>query len=111
MVSHCTRVSRRGDAATMSIHPARARCESKDEHRMLSGSRATPRAVDRAAQRRYPSSTPARFRGEKNQPAKSLGVSFNRGTHPSFATGATTAARALTVLRAAETLAPARKRH
>lgn len=69
MVSHCTRVSRRGDAATMSIHPARARCESKDEHRMLSGSRATPRAVDRAAQRRYPSSTPARFRGEKNQPA------------------------------------------
>ena len=32
-------------------------------------------------------------------------------THPNLATGATAAARARTVLRAAETLAPARKRH
>ena len=38
------------------------------------------------------------------------GIDFPR-THPNLATGATAAARARTVLRAAETLAPARKRH
>ena len=69
MVSHRARVSRREDAATMSIYPARVRRESKDGRRMISCSRATPRAVDRAAHRRYPSSAPARFRGEKNKPA------------------------------------------
>ena len=63
--------------------------------------RATPLSVE------HPSAL-----SRREKPAReSLGVSFNRGTHPSFATGATTAARALTVLRAAETLAPARKRH
>ena len=36
---------------------------------------------------------------------------FGTATYPNLATGATTAARARTVLRAAETFAPARKRH
>jgi len=38
-------------------------------------------------------------------------IRFSPRTYPNLATGATATARARTVLRAAETLAPARKRH
>ena len=100
MVSHRARVSRREDAATMSIYPARVRRESKDGRRMISCSQRRPRHPSPLSVER-PS---ALSRREKQARASSLGVSFNRGTHPSFATGATTAARALTVLRAAENL-------
>ena len=51
-----------------------------------------------------------RARGEEKAASVASGIDFPR-THPNFATGATAAARARTVLRAAETLAPARKRH
>ena len=51
-----------------------------------------------------------RARGEEKAASVASGIDFPR-THPNLATGATAAARARTVLRAAETLAPARKRH